>query len=72
MGKWYKSKIFKSITTGVLTAGLLVVSVGTLAPVVLASASVIGTSAGIGVHNGDKPQVNVGVKVTEDGAHITG
>ena len=72
MGKWYKSKIFKSITTGVLTTGILVLSAGTATPVVISSASVIGTSAGIGVYNGDQPKVDIGVKVTEDGTHITG
>ena len=70
MGKWWKSKIFKGIITGVGTAGILLLSAGTAAPAII-GATAIGTSTGIAVVKNDGPSgIEVGVNINDSGTKV--
>jgi hypothetical protein len=67
MGKWYKSKIFKGIVSGVATAGILIVSAGTATPAIIGAVA-IGTSTGVAVAKDDGcPGISIGVSATDNG-----
>ena len=70
MGKWWKSKVFKGIITGVCTAGILVLSAGTAAPAIIGAAA-IGTSTGVAVAKNDGPSgIEVGVNINDSGTKV--
>ena len=62
------NRFWKSFFTGLVTTGLLIVSAGTAAPVLLAS-TVVGTSAGVAAYKNDNYQKGaiVEVKINDNG-----
>ena len=70
MGKWYRSKYFKGIVSGISTTGILILSAGIAAPAIIGAVA-IGTSTGIAVSKNDGPSgIKVSVNINDSGTKV--
>ena len=70
MGKWYKSKIFKGIVSGIGTTGILISSAGTAAPAII-GAIAIGGSTGLAVAKNDGPSgIEISINKNDSGTKV--